>query len=150
MDVAVSSHMIRRNPNAYRALGLAMVVACVASCTDPDLATSIALADGRKQVLAPIESAEIVVRQSAPPQYALRITSGLPNGCAEFDRIDLIPNGSVVELRVWNTLPASEKIACTMVYGTASNTVDLAGEFESGRTYDVRINGQTKVTFTAK
>jgi hypothetical protein len=150
MDIAVISRMIRRNTIGYRACTLAIAFAGASACTDPDLATTIALADGRKQVLAPIESAEIVVRQSAPPQYAVRITSGLPSGCAEFERIDLIPNGSVVELRVWNTLPASEKIACTMVYGTASNTVALGGDFASGRTYDVRINGETKVTFTAK
>jgi hypothetical protein len=37
-----------------------------------------------------------------------------------------------------------------MVYGTTSNTVNLGDHFERGRTYDVRINGETKATFTAK
>jgi len=124
------------------------VIFCGA-CSNTDL-PAVALADGSKQVLAPIESAEIVVRQTTPRSYAVRITSGLPSGCATFDRIDHTQNGSVVELKVWNTLPASAKIACTMVYGSANNTVDLGNGFEPGRTYDVRINGETKVTFTAQ
>jgi len=127
----------------------AALVAC-ASCTNDDLGTTVALADGRRQVLAPIESAEIVIRESSPPQYAVKITSGLPNGCAKFDRIDVVPNGKAVDLRVWNTLPTEKTIACTTAYGTTSNTVNLAGHFERGRTYDVRINGETKATFTAK
>lgn len=132
-----------------RAAIVLLSVAGCAACSNTDFPT-VALADGRKQALAPVESAEIVVRQSSPQSYAVRITSGLPSGCATFDRIDHIQNGSVVELKVWNTLPANEKIACTMVYGTASNTVDLGNGFEPGRTYDVRINGDTKVTFTAQ
>jgi hypothetical protein len=131
-------------------LAIAAAAAASASCSNDDLGTAVALADGRKQVLAPIESAEIVIRESSPPQYAVKITSGLPNGCAKFERIDIVPNGKAVDLRVWNTLPAERTIACTAAYGTASNTVNLGGHFERGRTYDVRINGETKATFTAK
>lgn len=131
---------------------LAVVAAAAASaaCSDGDLGATVALADGRRQALAPIESAEIVVRESSPPQYAVKITSGLPNGCAKFDRIDVVPNGNAVDLKVWNSLPVEKTIACTMVYGTTSNTVNLGGHFERGRTYDVRVNGDTKATFTAK
>jgi hypothetical protein len=131
-------------------LATATALAAVASCSNDDLGATVALTDGRRQALAPIESAEIVVRESSPPQYAVKITSGLPNGCAKFERIDVVPNGKVVDLRVWNTLPAERSIACTMAYGTTSNTVNLGGHFERGRTYDVRINGETKATFTAK
>ena len=131
-------------------LATAAALVAAASCSNDDLGATVALADGRRQALAPIEAAEIVVRESSPPQYAVKITSGLPNGCAKFERIDIVPNGKVVDLRVWNTLPAEKSIACTMIYGTTSNTVNLGGHFERGRTYDVRINGETKATFTAK
>lgn len=131
-------------------LAAAAAAAAFASCSNDDLGATVALADGRRQALAPIESAEIVVRESAPPQYAVKITSGLPNGCAKFERIDIVPNGKVVDLKVWNTLPVERSIACTTAYGTTSNTVNLGGHFERGRTYDVRINGETKATFTAK
>src|SRR5262245_24919733 len=131
-------------------LAAAVALAATASCSNDDLGATVALADGRRQVLAPIESAEIVIRESSPPQYAVKITSGLPNGCAKFERIDVVPNGKAVDLRVWNTLPAERTIACTTAYGTASNTVNLGAHFERGRTYDVRLNGETKATFTAK
>ncbi|HZF30243.1 MAG TPA: hypothetical protein VE907_14080 [Gammaproteobacteria bacterium] len=131
-------------------LATAAALAAVASCSNNDLGATVALTDGRRQALAPIEAAEIVVRESSPPQYAVKITSGLPNGCAKFERIDIVPNGKVVDLRVWNTLPAEKGIACTMIYGTTANTVNLGGHFERGRTYDVRINGETKATFTAR
>lgn len=132
---------------AFGATGVLTAAVALAAC-ERDLGTSVALADGRRLVLAPIESAEIVVRESTPPEYSVHITSGLPNGCAQFERIDVLPNGTILELKVWNTLPADEKTSCTMIYGTASNTVSLGRKFEAGRTYDVRINGQSKITFT--
>jgi hypothetical protein len=132
---------------ASLSLSALLATAALAAC-ERDIGTSIALADGRRLVPAPIESAEIVVRESAPPEYSVRITSALPNGCAQFERIDVLPNGTILELKVWNTLPADEKTACTMLYGTTSNTVSLGRKFEAGRTYDVRINGQSKVSFT--
>ena len=56
-------------------------------------------ADGaRRQVAAPIDAAEIVVRESSPPQYAVRIGSGLPSGCATFERIDVVRTDSVIDL----------------------------------------------------
>ncbi|MCH8271303.1 MAG: hypothetical protein IH985_08870, partial [Planctomycetes bacterium] len=36
-------------------------------------------------VAAPIESVEIIVAESFPPQYFLEVKSGLPNGCVRFD-----------------------------------------------------------------
>jgi hypothetical protein len=149
MPIAVFRIMDRHIAAGRGAAVVFVSVIVCGACSNADFPT-VALADGSKQVLAPIEAAEIVVRQTSPRSYAVRITSGLPSGCATFDRIDHIQNGSVVELKVWNTLPANEKIACTMVYGNANNTVDLGNAFEPGRTYDVRINGETKVTFTAQ
>jgi uncharacterized OsmC-like protein len=149
-QVLQSKALDMNKPNPTALLLAAAALSAVAGCSNDDFGSAVALADGRKQALAPIESAEIVVRESAPPQYAVKITSGLPNGCAKFDRIDVVSNGKIVDLKVWNTLPAENSIACTMIYGTTANTVNLAGHFERGRTYDVRVNGETKATFTAK
>ena len=104
----------------------------------------------RKEVHAPIESAEVIVRESAPPQYALRVISGLPSGCAKFGRIEQKSQGDVLEVTVWNSVPADDDVVCTMIYGTADNTVDLESHFESGKTYDVRVNGEVKAQFTAQ
>jgi len=106
--------------------------------------------EDRKEVLAPIESTEVIVRESAPPQYALRIVSGLPSGCAKFSRIEHQRQDAVIDVTVWNTVPASDDIVCTMIYGTSDNTVELGSDFEPGRTYDVHINGERKAQFTAQ
>jgi hypothetical protein len=104
----------------------------------------------RKDALAPIESADILVRESSPPQYALRIVSGLPSGCAQFSRIEVKRQDTAVDVTVWNTEPADSNVACTMIYGTAENTATLGSDFKSGQTYDVRVNGEQKTRFTAQ
>lgn len=106
--------------------------------------------DGRRAALAPIEAAELLVRESFPPQYAVRIVSGLPSGCAEFERIDVEREGNLIRLSVWNSLPADPNVACTMIYGTAENTAELGGDFDTGRTYRVQINGRPGPLFTAQ
>jgi hypothetical protein len=104
----------------------------------------------RKEQQAPIGSAEIVVRESAPPQYALRVVSGLPSGCARFSRIDVKRQDTVIDVTVWNSVPADSRIMCTMIYGTADNTAELGSDFKSGQTYEVRVNGESKTRFTAQ
>ena len=104
----------------------------------------------RKWVLAPIDAAELIVRESIPRKYAVLVTSGLPSGCAKFDRIDVKREGTNVDLTVWNTVPADDRVVCTMIYGIARNTVELGSDFATGQTYAVRVNGETKVTFTAR
>jgi hypothetical protein len=104
----------------------------------------------RKEVQAPVESAEIVVRESAPPQYALRVVSGLPSGCAKFSRIDVKRQDTVIDVTVWNTVPADSNVMCTMIYGTADNTAELGTGFKSGQAYEVRVNGESKTRFTAQ
>jgi hypothetical protein len=113
----------------------------------PSTGDTPASSSARREVLAPIEAAELLVRESFPPQYAVRVTSGLPSGCAVFDRIDIERAANVVELSVWNTLPADRSVACTMIYGTSVNSVDLGSHFESGRSYEVHINGEARIAF---
>ena len=36
-------------------------------------------------VAAPIESVEVIIAESFPPQYFLKVKSGLPNGCVRFN-----------------------------------------------------------------
>jgi hypothetical protein len=105
---------------------------------------------GRTEVLAPIDAVEIQVQKSLPVQYAASITSGLPSGCAAFERIEIERNDSVIDITVWNSMPADDTIACTMIYGTVVNAAQLGSAFEPGRSYDVRVNGETKATFIAQ
>lgn len=122
----------------------------LAACSAPDAVPPPSASDERREELAPIESADIQVRESFPPQYALEIVSGLPSGCARFSRIDVARDEASIEVTVWNSVPAADDVVCTMIYGTARNTALLGSDFEPGRTYEVRINGERTVSFTAQ
>jgi hypothetical protein len=128
---------------------LASGAVALCGCANPPPDGGAARSDGRRAVLAPIESAEIVVRESSPPQYALTILSGLPSGCAAFDRNDVERRGARVDVTVWNTQPVGA-VACTMIYRTHDQTLALGSDFERGATYEIRINDATTVRFVAQ
>jgi hypothetical protein len=100
--------------------------------------------------LAPIDELESLVLESYPPQYAVRIVSGLPSGCASYHATNVARTGTTIEIEVINLVPApSADIACTMIYGMHEQTVNLGSDFESGVEYTVIVNGKT-LTFTAQ
>jgi hypothetical protein len=129
-------------------LGFALGAACGDGNEDQRDPTSQPA--GRTVVDAPIDGAEILQLESFPVQYNLRIVSGLPSGCAEFDKAEITSrsDGEIV-VRVTNTLPADPNIACTAIYGTKETTLPLGTDFESGQTYTVRVN-DSRVEFTAQ
>ena len=99
---------------------------------------------------APIESIDILVRESFPPAYTLHIVSGLPSGCAKFDKaVVLERTGNKIAVRVTNTMPADPNTACTAIYGYKESNVDLGTNFTSGQTYTVGVNDRA-TTFTAQ
>lgn len=106
-------------------------------------------AGGRTAVPAPIEDVELVVRESYPVQYAVKVTSGLPSGCAEYRDATLERDGATLTITVTNTMPASDRVACTMIYGYTEHTVELGTDFESGSEYTVHVNDRT-ITFVAQ
>jgi hypothetical protein len=97
-------------------------------------------------VPAPIDALELVIRESAPPQYAVHITSGLPNGCAQFEDATLT---APLEIRVRNSVPSDRNVVCTQIYGSHEETVDIGTDFVSGQEYVVRVNDQ-ELRFTAQ
>jgi len=101
--------------------------------------------------LAPIESIDILVMESFPPQYAVQIVSGLPSGCAAFLRAEVVErSGTTIRIEVVNRMPAPHaSIACTMIYGTHESNVMLGSDFESGETYTVEVNDKA-TEFTAQ
>jgi hypothetical protein len=106
--------------------------------------------NGRTLVDAPIDELELIVRESAPPQYAVRIVSGLPNGCAEFaDARVTGRSGNETKVQVRNTIPSDPNVVCTAIYGTHEEIVDLGSDFTSGQSYVVRVNDKT-LEFTAQ
>jgi hypothetical protein len=101
-------------------------------------------------VLAPIEAIDIVTRESFPPQYSAHITSGLPSGCAKFEKALITGrSGNAISIEVWNSLPADRTIACTAIYGYFDSYVDLGSGLVSGQVYRLDVNGTIK-EFTAQ
>jgi hypothetical protein len=143
---------------ATAAFALAAIAACSNGAAPPGTAPGTPLgtpteppstAAGRTAVLAPIETAELIVRESQPPQYSVRIVSGLPSGCAKFERLDVVRDGYVVNVSVWNSMPSPDVgVACTMIYGTIEHTADLGSAFARGDAIAVHINGESRLSFT--
>jgi hypothetical protein len=106
--------------------------------------------DDRRLELAPIDDLEMIIRESFPPQYAVRIVSGLPNGCALFHSVELVSqDDAVFEFRVENSMPADRDTVCTAVYGTHEQIVELGSGLRAGQTYTVKVNDK-ELMFTAQ
>ncbi|MCH8800305.1 MAG: hypothetical protein IH963_05295 [Chloroflexi bacterium] len=100
---------------------------------------------------APIEDTALVVPAVPGGEYTLKITSGLPNGCARFNgyKVERDYNGFAVE--VTNLMPdPKDLVACTMVYGYHESEVPLGSGLDAGQTYTVTINGDLAIFFTAQ
>ena len=137
------------------ALGmLVMAVACLGNGEAPDGDIPQGGASGSEPVMveatAPIESAVINIAESFPPQYFLAVTSGLPNGCVEFNGYEVTRDGAIVTVKVTNLQPeAGEPIACTTVYGRVETNIALGSDFDPGVTYTVLVNDKL-TSFTAQ
>jgi hypothetical protein len=105
----------------------------------PPVATPVA---DRRLEPAPIEKVSILMLKSYPAQYVLNITSGLPSGCAKFGHIRWVVEGDVVSVQVYNTIPASPVVACTLIYGYSTNSVNI-GALTPGKTYTINVNDYT-------
>lgn len=98
--------------------------------------------DARRTVPAPIDGLEVVMRESAPPQVSLKITAGLPSGCAQKYSHELTRSGNTFTVTVLNSMPTGDPV-CTMIYGTYDLTIDLGSQFELGTTYTVQVNDKS-------
>lgn len=99
--------------------------------------------------LAPIDELDLLIRESYPPQYAVRIVSGIPSGCASYDRTEVERDGNRITIEVWNRVISDPDVACTMIYGMHEQTVELGTDFEPGEEYTVIVNGE-RLSFTAQ
>jgi hypothetical protein len=127
--------------------GLAIVLG---GCGDPDDTDGGAPSPAREVVAAPIDDLELIIRESFPPQYAIRIVSGLPDGCTEFNEAKLAGRtGNVIQVEVTNTHPSDPNIACTAIYGSHESIVELGTDFTSGTDYVVKVNDK-ELRFTAQ
>ena len=98
---------------------------------------------------APIESVEVVVSESTPRGYSLRIVSGLPSGCVEFKSYEVSLEGNVVTVDVVNLKPLGP-VVCTAIYNRHEGEVPLDDRLASGETYTVIVNGEVTNSFLTR
>ena len=126
-------------------VALGLLALSGAACGDDDGVPAPHTVD----VLAPIDELELIIRESFPPQYAARVVSGLPDGCESFKSIEMDRAGNEFNITVTNERTTGEDVACTQIYGTHEEVVELGSDLEPDETYVVRANDR-ELTFTAQ
>ena len=102
---------------------------------------------------SPIESAEVVVLESAPPQYQLRVVSGMPkgSGCSQFNGYEIRRiESSSIEVAITHHEVADPLVMCTADYPIVETDVPLGSDFEPGVEYAVIVNSDTTSSFVAR
>ena len=101
---------------------------------------------------SPIESAEIMILESAPPQYQLRVVSGMPSsGCSRFNGYEIRRTASTdIDVAITHHQVADPSIMCTADYPIVETDIPLGPDFEPGVEYTVRVNSNTATSFVAR
>jgi hypothetical protein len=102
-------------------------------------------------VPAPILGAKVIVAESFPVQYFLKVESELGNGCVEFEGYEVRREGKSITVTVTNLVPADQLIACTLEYRTETTNIRLGSgaDFDPATTYTVSVNDVT-TSFTTE
>ena len=97
--------------------------------------------------IAPIqvESVEVLVLESFPPQAAARVRGVVGDGCSTLHSVEQARSGSTVTLTILRERPAGA--ICTQIARLYDETIRLEGAFPPGR-YVLRVNGLETVFTT--
>jgi hypothetical protein len=111
--------------------------------------------EGRDMVVkeSPIEHVEVVILESFPPQYRLKVISRLPRGssCSQFNGYDVSrPFANTIQVRVTHLEVAETNVPCTRDLPVVETEIPLGIDFRSGDEYTVTINDQVTETFVAQ
>ena len=103
-------------------------------------------------VESPIESADVVILESDPVQYQLRVVSGMPkgSGCSQFNGYEIRrKEANRIDVVITHHQVADPNVVCTADYPTVETYVPLGSDFDPGVEYTVIVNGDTVSSFTA-
>ena len=107
---------------------------------------------------SPIELAEVVILESAPPQYQLRVLSALAKGssCSQFNgyeirrrdagRIEVV----ITYHQIADPVVPFTAVPCTADRPIVETDVPLGSDFEPGVEYTVTVNTDTTTSFVAQ
>ena len=101
---------------------------------------------------SPIQSAEVAMLESFPPQYQLRVVSGLPkgSGCSQFNGYEVRRRESnEIEVVVTHHEVSDQLVVCTADLSIVETNVPLGSGFELGEKYTVRVNSDLATSFVA-
>lgn len=150
----MEARMINRWLVAVGGIAIVVTAAAVAlAVVDSDENGNNGDGDAYPTVLepAPIESVELRIAESFPPQYFLAVVSGLPNSCVRLEGYEVERDGNDVIVAVTNRVPAPDAgVVCAQVYGTVESNIALGSEFTSGETYRVFVNSKQYEEFVAQ
>ena len=108
--------------------------------------------EGRKIMVtaSPVESVELVILESFPPQYRIKVVSTMSgSSCSQFNGYDVSrPFSNKIQVKVTYLLPAGE-VMCTRDIAYAETDIPLGSDFDSKEEYTVVVNGVTE-TFIAQ
>ena len=102
-----------------------------------------------EEVLAPIDAVEIVVMESDPPEYGLKIVSGLAHSGVRFLLLDWERAGETIEVTVLNGELLGEGSGFRPGLRHRGELCEPGGRLRAGRTYTVLVNDVTE-TFVAQ
>ncbi|HEY1011648.1 MAG TPA: hypothetical protein VGE07_03025 [Herpetosiphonaceae bacterium] len=89
----------------------------------------------------PVDSIEVVVRESSPPQVAAQVKGTLGDGCAELKDIVQKRDGNTITITITSARP--KDAMCTAIAKLFDQAINLDGEFAAGE-YVVIVNGVEK------
>ena len=95
----------------------------------------------------------MVVLQSAPPQYQLRVVSGMPkgSGCSQFNGYEIRRRESnSIEVAITHHQVADPLVMCTADFPIVETDVPVGSDFEPGEEYTVVVNSDTTTSFVAR
>ena len=103
---------------------------------------------------SPIETVEVVVSDSEPPQYSLNVVSRLPKGssCSAFNGYDIASRfaGRIEVTLTHLEVPPGQVVPCTADLPVVSTEIPLGSNLTAAETYTVVVNEEVTETFTAR
>ena len=102
---------------------------------------------------SPIESWDVEILESDPPQYQLRVISGMPTGgsCSQFNGFEIRRiEPQRLEVLITHHTVADSSARCTKDYPIVETVIPLGSDFDSGMEYVVSVNAESDMTFTAQ
>ena len=102
---------------------------------------------------SPIESVEVITLEQTPPQYQLRVVSGMSkgSGCSQFNGYEIRRIGSnKIDVVITHHQVADPLVACIADYPVVETIVPLGSEFEPGVEYTVSVNSEDTRAFLGR